>query len=92
MLTRDKLTKALKQANETAKSALALGCTTDRGLKKRMRSKLRRSGHTRVLLSKNVAIAAPACPRRLEFDRPANDSTRFRKPAHVCVDNWDIAR
>src|ERR1700704_5796972 len=32
MLTRDKLTKALKQANETAKSALALGCTTDRGL------------------------------------------------------------
>jgi len=32
MLTRDKLTKALKQANETAKSALAQSCTTDRGI------------------------------------------------------------
>jgi hypothetical protein len=29
MLTQDKLTKALKQANETAKSVLAQGCTTD---------------------------------------------------------------
>ena len=32
MLTQDKLMKALKQANETAKSVLAQGCTTDRGL------------------------------------------------------------
>jgi hypothetical protein len=32
MLTRDKLTKALKQASETARFALAQGCTTDRGI------------------------------------------------------------
>jgi hypothetical protein len=32
MLTRDKLTKALRQANETAKYALAQSCTTDRGI------------------------------------------------------------
>jgi hypothetical protein len=32
MLTQDKLTKALKQANETAKSVLAQGCTTDRAI------------------------------------------------------------
>jgi len=32
MLTRDKLTKALKQTAEMAKSALAQGCTTDRGI------------------------------------------------------------
>jgi hypothetical protein len=32
MLTRDKLTRALKQANVTATSVLARGCTTDRGI------------------------------------------------------------
>ena len=32
MLTRDKLTRALKQAAEMANSALAQGCTTDRGI------------------------------------------------------------
>jgi hypothetical protein len=32
MLTRDNLTKALRQANETAKYALAQSCTTDRGI------------------------------------------------------------
>jgi len=32
MLTRDKLTKALKQTAEMAKSALAQGCTSDRGI------------------------------------------------------------
>lgn len=32
MLTRDNLMKALRQANETAKYALAQGCTTDRGI------------------------------------------------------------
>jgi hypothetical protein len=32
MLTRDKLMRALEQANVTAKSILAQGCTTDRGI------------------------------------------------------------
>jgi len=32
MLTRDKLMKALKQANEKAKFVLAQGCTSDRGI------------------------------------------------------------
>jgi len=32
MLTRDKLTRALKQTAEMANSALAQGCTTDRGI------------------------------------------------------------
>jgi len=32
MLTRDKLTKALKQANETVNRTLAEGLTTNRGL------------------------------------------------------------
>jgi hypothetical protein len=32
MLTSDKLAKALKQANETAKSVLAQGCTTGLGI------------------------------------------------------------
>jgi hypothetical protein len=32
MLTRDKLTKALKQTAEMARSALAQGSTTDRGI------------------------------------------------------------
>jgi hypothetical protein len=32
MLTRDRLTKALKQIAEMARSALAQGCTTDRGI------------------------------------------------------------
>jgi hypothetical protein len=32
MLTQDKLAIALKQANETAKRALAQSCTTDRGI------------------------------------------------------------
>ena len=32
MLTQDKLMRALKQANETANSTLAQGCTTDRGI------------------------------------------------------------
>jgi hypothetical protein len=32
MLTRDKLTRALKQAAEMATSVLAQGCTTDRGI------------------------------------------------------------
>jgi hypothetical protein len=32
MLTRDKLTKALKQANEAANAALAQGRTTNRGI------------------------------------------------------------
>jgi hypothetical protein len=32
MLTQDKLAKALKQANVTAKNILAQGCTTDRGI------------------------------------------------------------
>ena len=32
MLTRDKLTKAIKQANETAKYTLAQSCTSDRGI------------------------------------------------------------
>jgi hypothetical protein len=38
MLTQDKLAKALKQANVTAKNILAQGCTTDRGIQDAQRA------------------------------------------------------